>query len=167
MGLTEDFETSLQVLRGFDTDITLEVNEIKVSISSLVCSLIIFHAMLVFNLVLEEIFGILCQMRDHTLCSFIVYQRSVASSSKRTAIRFSELKRKRYRYPLMVNLLVKLTWLVCLSSPHFLKYISLLVLAQAFLSNNLWGVIVSPTGWNWTIDAPATKWYQWCSLLFK
>lgn len=30
MGLTDDFETSLQVLRGFDTDITIEVNEIKV-----------------------------------------------------------------------------------------------------------------------------------------
>lgn len=30
MGLNEDFETSLQVLRGFDTDISIEVNEIKV-----------------------------------------------------------------------------------------------------------------------------------------
>lgn len=30
MGFTDDFETSLQVLRGFDTDITVEVNEIKV-----------------------------------------------------------------------------------------------------------------------------------------
>ena len=35
MGMTEDFETSLQVLRGFDTDITLEVNEIKVIIADL------------------------------------------------------------------------------------------------------------------------------------
>ena len=32
MGMTEDFETSLQVLRGFDTDISIEVNEIKVNI---------------------------------------------------------------------------------------------------------------------------------------
>lgn len=31
--MMEDFEASLQVLRGFDTDITAEVNEIKVSIS--------------------------------------------------------------------------------------------------------------------------------------
>lgn len=31
MGLNEDFETSLQVLRGFDADISIEVNEIKVS----------------------------------------------------------------------------------------------------------------------------------------
>lgn len=31
MGMTEDFEASLQVLRGFDTDISLEVNEIKVT----------------------------------------------------------------------------------------------------------------------------------------
>ena len=30
MGMTDDFETSLQVLRGFETDITVEVNEIKV-----------------------------------------------------------------------------------------------------------------------------------------
>lgn len=30
MGMTEDFETSLQVIRGFDTDISVEVNEIKV-----------------------------------------------------------------------------------------------------------------------------------------
>jgi hypothetical protein len=31
MGMTEEFETSLQVLRGFDTDISFEVNEIKVT----------------------------------------------------------------------------------------------------------------------------------------
>lgn len=31
MGMTEDFEASLQVLRGFDTDISIEVNEIKVN----------------------------------------------------------------------------------------------------------------------------------------
>lgn len=30
MGLMDDFETSLQVLRGFETDISVEVNEIKV-----------------------------------------------------------------------------------------------------------------------------------------
>lgn len=34
MGMTEDFEASLQVLRGFDTDITTEVNEIKRSAAS-------------------------------------------------------------------------------------------------------------------------------------
>ncbi|XAR64126.1 hypothetical protein NMG60_11024353 [Bertholletia excelsa] len=59
MGMTEDFEVSLQVLRGFDTDISLEVNEIK---------------------------------------------RSVASTSRRTAIRFAMLKQKRYWYPLMVGI---------------------------------------------------------------
>lgn len=32
MGMTDDFESSLQVLRGFDTDITVEVNEIKVNL---------------------------------------------------------------------------------------------------------------------------------------
>ncbi|EXB37263.1 Sugar transporter ERD6-like 6 [Morus notabilis] len=60
MGMTEDFEASLQVLRGFDTDITTEVNEIK---------------------------------------------RSVASStSRRTAIRFADLKRKRYWFPLTIGI---------------------------------------------------------------
>ncbi|KAI3460328.1 hypothetical protein Pfo_016991 [Paulownia fortunei] len=59
MGMTDDFEASLQVLRGFDTDITLEVNEIK---------------------------------------------RSVASTSRRTAIRFADLKRRRYWLPLMIGI---------------------------------------------------------------
>ncbi|GFZ10322.1 major facilitator superfamily protein [Actinidia rufa] len=36
MGMTEDFEVSLQVLRGFDTDISIEVNEIKIGIGLLV-----------------------------------------------------------------------------------------------------------------------------------
>ncbi|XP_020106009.1 sugar transporter ERD6-like 6 [Ananas comosus] len=34
MGLMEDFETSLQVLRGFDTDISLEINDIKRAVAS-------------------------------------------------------------------------------------------------------------------------------------
>ncbi|THU65926.1 hypothetical protein C4D60_Mb05t08780 [Musa balbisiana] len=59
MGMMEDFEASLQVLRGFDADITVEVNEIK---------------------------------------------RSVASSTRRTAIRFSQLKQKRYKLPLMIGI---------------------------------------------------------------
>ncbi|KAK4797012.1 hypothetical protein SAY86_029338 [Trapa natans] len=59
MGMMEEFETSLQVLRGFETDISLEVNEIK---------------------------------------------RSVASSSRRTTIRFAELKLRRYWFPLMVGI---------------------------------------------------------------
>ncbi|KAF7828864.1 sugar transporter ERD6-like 6 [Senna tora] len=59
MGMTEEFETSLQVLRGFDTDISVEVNEIK---------------------------------------------RSVASTGKRVTIRFADLKRKRYWFPLMVGI---------------------------------------------------------------
>ncbi|KAI3464944.1 hypothetical protein Pfo_021607 [Paulownia fortunei] len=59
MGMTDDFEASLQVLRGFDTDITLEVHEIK---------------------------------------------RSVASTSRRTAIRFADLKLRRYWLPLMIGI---------------------------------------------------------------
>nr|CAD1823937.1 unnamed protein product [Ananas comosus var. bracteatus] len=34
MGLMKDFETSLQVLRGFDTDISLEINDIKRAVAS-------------------------------------------------------------------------------------------------------------------------------------
>ncbi|KAL8144069.1 hypothetical protein V2J09_017101 [Rumex salicifolius] len=34
MGMIDEFETSLQVLRGFDTDITAEVNDIKRSVAS-------------------------------------------------------------------------------------------------------------------------------------
>ncbi|KAI3852896.1 hypothetical protein MKX03_003283 [Papaver bracteatum] len=60
MGMTEDFEASLQVLRGWDTDITLEVNEIKRSVQT--------------------------------------------SSTRRTAIRFSDLKQRRYWFPLMVGI---------------------------------------------------------------
>lgn len=59
MGMMEDFEASLQVLRGFDTDITAEVNEIK---------------------------------------------RSVQSTTRRTTIRFSDLKQRRYRLPLMIGI---------------------------------------------------------------
>nr|CAB3460644.1 unnamed protein product [Digitaria exilis] len=59
MGKTEDFEYSLQVLRGFQTDITAEVNEIK---------------------------------------------RSVASSRRRTTIRFADIKQKRYSVPLMIGI---------------------------------------------------------------
>ncbi|KAJ0795588.1 putative major facilitator, sugar transporter, major facilitator superfamily [Helianthus annuus] len=59
MGMTDDFEASLQVLRGFDTDITVEVNDIK---------------------------------------------RAVASSNRRAAIRFSDLKQRRYWFPLMIGI---------------------------------------------------------------
>ncbi|KAJ8439748.1 hypothetical protein Cgig2_009572 [Carnegiea gigantea] len=59
MGMMEECEASLQVLRGFDTDISLEMDEIK---------------------------------------------KSVASSTKRTTIRFAHLKRKRYWFPLMLGI---------------------------------------------------------------
>ncbi|KAK7383034.1 hypothetical protein VNO78_28699 [Psophocarpus tetragonolobus] len=59
MGMTEEFETSLQVLRGFDTDVSVEVNEIK---------------------------------------------RAVASTNRRTTIRFADLKQRRYWLPLMIGI---------------------------------------------------------------
>lgn len=42
MGMIDEFETSLQVLRGFDTDISVEVYEIKV-FSWLIIMAKIFH----------------------------------------------------------------------------------------------------------------------------
>lgn len=61
MGMMEDFEASLQVLRGFETDITVEVNEIKRSVQS-------------------------------------------STGTRRTTIRFSDLKQKRYKLPLMIGI---------------------------------------------------------------
>lgn len=86
MGLTDDFETSLQVLRGFDTDITIEVNEIKV-----------------FTKVKHDT-GFIMFIAEWFV-NFTDIQRSVASSGKRSAIRFVDLKRRRYYFPLMVQLL--------------------------------------------------------------
>ncbi|WJX82930.1 hypothetical protein P8452_65633 [Trifolium repens] len=59
MGMTEEFENSLQVLRGYRTDISVEVNEIKTA---------------------------------------------VASSNRRTTVRFAELKQRRYWLPLMIGI---------------------------------------------------------------
>lgn len=55
MGNFEDFETSLQVLRGFDTDISLEINEIKVNqfMSWLFSDLQLFWT---FNLLIKCVF---------------------------------------------------------------------------------------------------------------
>lgn len=89
MGMTEEFEASLQVLRGFDTDISVEVNEIK---------------------------------------------RSVASTSKRSTIRFAELKRKRYWFPLMVG--IGLLMLQQLSGINGVLFYSSNIFASAGLSSS-------------------------------
>ncbi|KAJ6367094.1 hypothetical protein OIU77_003469 [Salix suchowensis] len=77
MGMMEDFEASLQALRGYETDITTEVNEIKTlfTVSSLIA-----------------------------ISPLYFLQRAVASSSKRTTIQFADLKRRRYWFPLMVGI---------------------------------------------------------------
>lgn len=56
MGMMEDFEVSLQVLRGFDTDISLEVNEIKVKIYVIQCPSCTMPAF-----AFKETFGLLLQ----------------------------------------------------------------------------------------------------------
>ncbi|KAF3971304.1 hypothetical protein ACB098_02G181300 [Castanea mollissima] len=89
MGMTEEFEASLQVLRGFDTDISTEVNEIK---------------------------------------------RSVASTSKRTTIRFSDLKRKRYWFPLTIG--IGLLVLQQLSGINGVFFYSSNIFASAGLSSS-------------------------------
>uniref|UniRef100_A0A5B7B2W0 Putative sugar transporter ERD6-like 6 n=1 Tax=Davidia involucrata TaxID=16924 RepID=A0A5B7B2W0_DAVIN len=112
MGMTEDFETSLQVLRGFDTDIYAEVNEIK---------------------------------------------RSVASSGKRATIRFSDLKRKRYWYPLMVG--IGLLALQQLSGINGVLFYSSNIFASAGVSSSnaatfgLGAIMVIATGiTTWLVD---------------
>lgn len=55
MGLLEDSETSLQVLRGFETDITDELNEIKVSESFFAfVHKRVFHVLLFIHFVLSR-----------------------------------------------------------------------------------------------------------------
>ncbi|XP_016498657.1 sugar transporter ERD6-like 6 [Nicotiana tabacum] len=88
-GLNEDFETSLQVLRGFDTDISSEVNEIK---------------------------------------------KSVRSSTKKVTIRFSELKRRRYYYPLLVG--IGLLALQQLSGVNGVLFYSSNIFKSAGISSN-------------------------------
>ncbi|XP_027920951.1 sugar transporter ERD6-like 6 [Vigna unguiculata] len=89
MGMTDEFETSLQVLRGFDTDISVEVYEIK---------------------------------------------RSVASMGKRAAIRFADLKRKRYWFPLMVG--IGLLVLQQLSGINGVLFYSTTIFANAGISSS-------------------------------
>ncbi|KAJ9186573.1 hypothetical protein P3X46_002130 [Hevea brasiliensis] len=89
MGMTEDFEASLQVLRGFDTDISLEVNEIK---------------------------------------------RSVASTSRRTTIRFAELKRRKYWLPLMIG--IGLLFLQQLSGINGVLFYSSTIFESAGISDS-------------------------------
>ncbi|XP_073288033.1 sugar transporter ERD6-like 6 [Primulina huaijiensis] len=89
VGMTEDFEASLQVLRGFDTDITLEVNEIK---------------------------------------------RSVASTSRRTAIRFADLKMRKLWLPLMIG--IGLLILQQLTGMNGIIFYSATIFASAGISSS-------------------------------
>ncbi|KAK7273407.1 hypothetical protein RIF29_14456 [Crotalaria pallida] len=89
MGMTDEFETSLQVLRGFDTDISVEVYEIK---------------------------------------------RSVASTGRRVAIRFADLKRKRYWFPLMIG--IGLLILQQLSGINGVLFYSSTIFANAGISSS-------------------------------
>ncbi|KAK8572554.1 hypothetical protein V6N13_048145 [Hibiscus sabdariffa] len=91
MGMTDDFEASLQVLRGFDTDISIEVTEIK---------------------------------------------RSVASSTKRNTVRFTDVKQRRYWFPLMVGtVLLMLQQLLGINGVLF--YSSKIFVAAGVSSSNI------------------------------
>ncbi|CAL0312784.1 unnamed protein product [Lupinus luteus] len=112
MGMTEEFESSLQVLRGFDTDISVEVHEIK---------------------------------------------RSVASTGKRATIRFADLKRKRYWFPLMVG--IGLLILQQLSGANGVLFYSSTIFANAGISSSniatcgLGAIQVAATGIStWLMD---------------
>lgn len=56
------------------------------------------------------------------LCTCIL-QRSVASTSRRTAIRFSDLKQRRYWFPLMVILPLNLALFIIFSSNYWSDFI--------------------------------------------
>lgn len=89
MGMTDDFEASLQVLRGFDTDISVEVHEIKVIFDT--C---IYYSLFILNS---------NDAQAPSCANVLVLQGSVASSNRRNAIRFEDLKLRRYWLPLMVH----------------------------------------------------------------
>ncbi|XP_057421124.1 sugar transporter ERD6-like 6 [Lotus japonicus] len=89
MGMTEEFESSLQVLRGFDTDISVEVHEIK---------------------------------------------RSIVPRGRRVAIRFADLQRKRYWFPLMVG--IGLLVLQQLSGINGVLFYSTSIFANAGISSS-------------------------------
>ncbi|CAK8562236.1 unnamed protein product [Lathyrus sativus] len=89
MGMMDEFETSLQVLRGFDTDISVEVHEIK---------------------------------------------RAVASTGKRVTIRFADLKRKRYWFPLSIG--IGLLVLQQLSGINGVLFYSTSIFANAGISSS-------------------------------
>lgn len=111
MGKMEDFESSLQVLRGFETDISAEVNEIKVTCSNMdqfSCNHVICNVHIDGNFILYVTPENLClssNVRECKLYNFYIFliQRSVASSRRRTTIRFADIKHKRYSVPLMVG----------------------------------------------------------------
>lgn len=88
MGMTEEFETSLQVLRGFETDISVEVNEIKVINSYQFCFFFVF--------------ALHHDPHIKFMMSKMFIQSAVASANRRTTVRFAELKQRRYWLPLMV-----------------------------------------------------------------
>ncbi|OWM74585.1 sugar transporter ERD6-like 6 [Punica granatum] len=112
MGMTEEFEMSLQVLRGFDTDISVEANDIK---------------------------------------------RAVASSCKKTTVRFADLKRKRYWFPLMLG--IGLLLLQQLSGINGVLFYSTTIFESAGVSSSnfatfcLGAIQVIATGVNlWLMD---------------
>lgn len=89
MGMMEEFETSLQVLRGFDTDISVEVHEIK---------------------------------------------KAVSSNGKRATIRFADLQRKRYWFPLSIG--IGLLVLQQLSGINGVLFYSTSIFANAGISSS-------------------------------
>ncbi|CAA6673233.1 unnamed protein product [Spirodela intermedia] len=105
MGLMDDFETSLQVLRGFDTDISVEVNEIK---------------------------------------------RSVATTTRRTTIRFADLKRRQYWLPLTIG--IGLLILQQLSGINGILFYASNIFQAAGLSSSNVATVVATGVTTWLLD---------------
>lgn len=153
MGMTEDFEASLQVLRGFDADISSEVNDIKVLNRILTLSILIifsFCPQLKRHQDTRKIW-IIFFCSDINVCIFLL-QRSVASTGKRTTIQFAELKRKRYWFPLTVHFLmlmfIALFFLFLKSTTLEAHLLVFLVLIFEYI----------PSDRDWFAYSPATQW---------
>lgn len=162
--MNDDFEASLQVLRGFDSDISLEVNEIKVSLLPLVYNAwrrghedafpaiaSILTCSFIFHCWSWTLWSISWTMHKSDIKSqFCGLQRSVASTSRRTAIRFADLKLRRYWLPLMVCNSLKGFW-------YSYAHVSFLHLKMTYLMCASY-LSFSPSDRNWVTCSPTASW---------
>lgn len=88
-------------------------------------------------------------------------QRAVASSSKRMTMRFADLRRRRYWFPLMVDSIVLNILILAFLAFIFLLSFCYKLIIMNFIEN-LFG-----TDRNWITSSAANKWHKWCLILFQ